>query len=196
MNPRHYIVSVLEMMQREFNLYFMVTPRDFDILYRWFEKRIPLTLIRDCVADVTERRQKQGRAIEGVGTLAHTVRTAFSHHQEKSVGAHSEKITAHEPGLKRAEFFSEPPSEIKEIVLLFQEGLQKSPPRREAVLAFHQAVLEKFAGDEELERRSTVFFNHLAPALRSDELLSRYRLNLLISRLGLPDFESELEEAS
>jgi hypothetical protein len=157
MNPRHYIVSVIELLQREFNLYFVVSPRDFDILYRWFEKRIPLDLIRGCVTDVQERRARQGKTLDRVGDLAYAVRKAFGQHQDRSVGAHGTFVPALDVGAQRAAFFDHPPPDIETLVSRFSEGLMPQPPLREAVLEFHRELLLQFEHDEELERRSTLF---------------------------------------
>ncbi len=189
MNAHRYIFSVIQLLQRDFNQYTIVTPGEFDVLYRWWEKGIPLKIIRDCVADVLMKRGKQGRSQTKIRDYVHTVRKTFVRYQEQNVGGHGRLEQTPAPQQIWSEFLNGPPDEIADLVEQFLVGLSEKGWETERIDSFYRELMERYADDEELERKTTVFLQHLAPALRTEDLLKRYRLNLLISRFRIPDLE-------
>lgn len=191
-----YMVSLIDLLQRKFALYSIITPGEFDVLYRWWEKGIPLTVVEQAADEVVTRRKKQGKEPPKITHFAHTVRKLFAQHQEKIVGAHNLTEDPSAGAKARNHFLSNPPVEIADLVREHLHADSQDSLNCEQIVCFQQALLDRFQDDEELARRCEVFSRYLAPALRSDELLNRYRLNLLLNRLAIPDLESEGEEAS
>ena len=186
MNAQRYIVSVIHMLQQEFGLYSLVTPGDFDVLYRWWEKGVPLKILRDCTTEVVHKRQKQGKEKPGIRNLVHGVRKAHARSMEQSIGKQGQMAPPISLVDRQRDFFARPPEEIADLV----SSLAAGSLEKEGVDAFYTALLKRFEGDEELQRRCEIFSAHLAPALRSEALLNRYRINLLIGRFAIPDLES------
>jgi len=188
MNAHGYVIAVIQLLQREFNLYSVITPKEFDVLYRWWEKGIPLNIIQESVANVMMRRQKAGKELTGIQNFVHTVRKIFSSHQEKTIGKDGRTENELSGEKVRNDFLNNPPADIADLVEKCFSGAEGTPGKEQIEL-FFQAMTDRFAEDEELRRRTVLFAQHLAPALRTETLLSRYRLNLLISRYNIPDMD-------
>ncbi len=186
-----YIVSVIQMLQRKHNLYSIVTPGEFDILYRWWEKRVPLSLIDDCTAAARSKRERQGKKAPEIKDLAHPVRRSFTRYRENTIGCLGRTENSAPPENTAEKFLNNPPTEIADLVGGILAPVSGFPLPEEVVTAFQKALLERYSDDEELERRTRSFSSHLAPSLQSESLLERYRINLLISRFGIPDLEGE-----
>lgn len=196
MKAHGYIVSVIQLLQSGHRIYSIVTPGEFDILYRWWEKRIPLSLIDECTAQVVSRRLTQGKAAPRIKDLAHAVRRGYTQYRERAIGSQGKTDYPVVPASAAEEFIRNPPPEIADLVAAILAPAPRFPVPGDVAAAFQQALLERFAGDEELERRTLNFSSHLAPALRSASLMERYRVNLLVSRFRIPDLEGEEGESS
>ncbi len=50
-----YIIRIIQFLDLHHGIRFFISSKDFDILYRWWEKRIPAAVIRESLDRVVER---------------------------------------------------------------------------------------------------------------------------------------------
>jgi hypothetical protein len=175
-----YIVSIISYLDFQFGIRFFISPRDFDLLLRWWEKRIPLEVIREALANVVERRKNKNRAITGFANFNYEVKKRFKSFLELTVG---EGDRVEEPGVSQdpvQRFFENFPPQLEPLrPLIEKRSLQE----------LDDALLELFANDDELAVKARIFLDSLAPPLRSPKIERKYRLNYLKGKFKIPDFE-------
>ena len=54
-----YIIKVIQYLDRQFAIRFFISSKDFDVLYRWWEKRIPFAVVSEALRRVVERRSAE-----------------------------------------------------------------------------------------------------------------------------------------
>lgn len=181
----NYIVRVIQYLDRRHSLRFFINSRDFDVLYRWWEKRIPEAVVRESIDKVVERGRRSARPLKGFSSFRAEVRKGFASFLALAVGGPP-------PG----------PAEERDAARLFLAGLppELEPLRGDFAAHFQrqqagdspdtgpleEKLLSRFAGDGELDAKAAWFLGHLAPPLRRPEIERRYRLNYLMGRFNIP----------
>lgn len=185
-----YIIHIIWYLDFQFGIRFFITPRDFDLLHRWWEKRIPLELIRESLAVVVARRRAKSQSISGFANFNYEVKKKFKGFLELTVG---EGDRAEATGVARDPvelFFQQFPPELESLRPRFQALRQQKADGVE--LSLEEAddqLLELFVEDEELAMKARVFLSSLAPPLRNRKIERKYRLNFLKRKFKIPDFE-------
>ncbi len=185
-----YIVKIISYLDFQFGIRFFITPRDFDLLFRWWEKRIPLEVIRESLTNVVERRRARSQPIKGFANFNYEVKKNFKGFLELTVGE-GDRVEADVAAKNPLDcFFESFPAELEPLRPLF---LQKKEPveKREDIDGddLDEALLELFSRDDELGMKARLFLNSLAPPLRNKKIEKKYRLNYLKRKFRIPDFE-------
>ncbi|MCP5048002.1 MAG: hypothetical protein GY940_12570 [bacterium] len=195
-----YIVTIIQYLELNHGIAFFITPRDFDCLYNWWEKRIPDRVIRESITAVVKRWQKKNKAISGFSNFKYEVRKNFTAFLQLSLGSES---TGTEPGensdggedgdqrfVEIDAFFNRFPEPLQPLRKEFEElySCLKNNDRVETA-GLHGKLTEMFARDTELNLKTAIFLKNLAPQLRKPGIEERYRLNWLINKFHIPDFE-------
>jgi hypothetical protein len=193
-----YIVRIVQYVERGYGIRFFITSRDFDVLYRWWEKRIPLDIVKESLGTVVARRRGKGQKILGYRHFNYEVKKNYRRFLELNVGEEG-RIEERENNGEVARFFQNFPPQLAALREDFDKLLRKLENRQNPDMSsIHEALLELLSGDNELNVRTRVFLQNLAPELRTPEIEKRYRLNYLLHKFHIPDFESfsEVEDGA
>jgi len=183
-----YIIRVIQYLDRRHGIRFFIGSRDFDVLYRWWEKRIPAAVLHESLDRVVERRRRLQRPLQRFSAFSYEVRRqhlAFlsldiGRQRQESADAHADTrdfLEAFPPALEfmRSDFEAH-----------FQHRL-----RGETAPAgpLQERLLGHFNDDGELNAKTAWFLKNIDPRLRRPEIERTYRLNYLIGRYGIPPLE-------
>ena len=184
-----YIIKTVQYLQNTHGIIFFITTKDFDIIYRWWEKRIPVEIIKKSISNVVKRWQGKKKKVYSFSNFSYEVKKDFNSFLEMNVGERSEEKMENEKDVIEA-FIQNYPQELSEIKGDFKEIFQKikkhkpfKPDR------FYEKLLSIFEEDQELNLRTEIFFRGLSTELKKPELEKRYRLNYLLNKFKIPDFD-------
>jgi len=181
-----YVIRAIQHLDMAHGIHFFIGSRDFDVLYRWWEKRIPLSIIRSAIDRVVERRRRRGKPIATFGHFSYEVRKSYQAFLNLRIGE-AALLPLRPPADARSEFLAHLPEALEglreEFARLQRERLSGKAADPESMFA---ALLRQFQGDEELRRKSEFFLNQLAPEWRKPEMERRFRMNFLIHRFHIP----------
>jgi hypothetical protein len=190
---------VIQYLDHTFNIRFFITTRDFDVLYRWWEKRIPMHLIKESITNVVERWARKNKKITGFSNFYYEVKKNFQVFLQMNVGGEDREAGPEEAsgtegaGGEFAEietFFENYPDALTSLKKEFETIFQKIKNKEDVEPGpVHQKLVELFKDNEELNMKVAVFTRSLATELRKPAIENRYRLNYLLNKYRIPDFE-------
>lgn len=183
-----YVIRLIQHLEDRHGIRFFIGSRDFDVLYRWWEKGIPEPLVRDAIDRVVERGRRRGKPPARFAAFAYEVRKAHRSFLELGVGSpRPEPENAH-AALDR--FLAALPAELEFLRGDFARLLAARRQERPLDAApLEEKLLERFGGDEQLNAKTAWFLGNLVPELRRPEIERRYRVNCLWARFGIPSLE-------
>jgi len=180
-----YIIRVIQYLDRRHGLRFFIGSRDFDVLYRWWEKRIPEAIIRESLDRVVERGRRRSRMPRSLSSFSAEVRRGYDSFLALNVGGARPEPEDEHAGMKA--FLAALPPELEfmrdDFKALFVKLQRGETPEADP---FEEKLLARFAADSELNAKTAWFLNNLAPPLRRPEIARRYRLNFLSGRFAIP----------
>jgi hypothetical protein len=192
---RDYVIKVIQYLENSFGITFFINTRDFDVLYRWYEKRIPIHIVKESISNVVERWTRKNKKIYSFSNFYYEVKKNFNVFLQLSVGREtggeaSEPETEANRYAEIENFFENYPDDLitlkEEFERIFQQLKNKENVEPDPV---YKKLVELFDEDEVLNVKVTVFTRSLASELRSPEIKNRYRLNYLLNKYNIPDFE-------
>lgn len=195
-----FIIMVIQYLENSFKIHFFITPKDFDVLYRWYEKRIPLRVIEESIAAVVERWSQKNKKISSFSNFYYQVKKDFETFLQLNVGAESKTTRANSLaadsesgngyGYEYAaweNFFKNFPNDLAALKEDFERIFQLLKNKEEVEAApVYEKLVDLFKEDETLKLKVAIFMRHLAPELRKPEIENRYRLNYLRSKYNIP----------
>ncbi len=183
-----YIVRVIQYLDARHHIRFFITSKDFDVLYRWWEKGIPPAVIREAIDRVVERGRRRQRPPARFSAFAYEVRKGYQSFLSLEAGAGRPEPL--DPFAAVDRFLAHLPPEL-EFVSAELASLFAAQRRGEAgaAAALEEKLLERFRDDGELNAKTGWFLRNLAPALRRPEIERRYRLNYLWGKFGIPPLD-------
>jgi hypothetical protein len=180
-----YIIRAIQYLDMRHHIRFFITSKDFDVLYRWWEKNIPEALLHESLDRVVERCRRRQRPPGGFSAFSYEVRKNFLSFLQLGVGGRRQENA--DPHADLAQFLTHLPPGLEfardDIALLFEKrrlGEAADPGLLE------EKLLDRFRDDDELNAKAAWFLNNLAPALRRPDIERRYRLNYLWGKFGIP----------
>ena len=191
---KDFIIRVIQYLQNKYGIIFFITSKDFDVLYHWWEKRIPLRIVTESMTTVVERWREKNKEIRGFSNFRYEVKKKFNAFLQLNVGSESDEESTSSPKEKTQadeieNFFNHYPRELIELRQDFEkieaQRKNKEPVDLTGVFA---KLLDVFKEDQELEVKTGIFLKNLSPVLRKPEIEQRYRLNYLINKFNIPDF--------
>jgi hypothetical protein len=191
-----FVIKVIQYLEYTFGIRFFITPKDFDVVYRWYEKRIPIHIVKESIATAVERRIQENKKISSFSNFYYQVKKNFETFLQLSLGAESETPQAdsnveENPYEEIENFFKNYPEDLIPLKQDFETLFRQIKNRADIDPApVYKKLADLFAGDEELSLKVAVFSRSLAPGLRKPEIKDRYRINYLINKYHIPDFET------
>lgn len=192
-NGYDFVTRTILFLENTYGVHFFITPKDFDVLYRWHEKRIPFPIVRESIANVVERWKEKNKTIYSFSNFSYEVKKNFNTFLKLNVGA-SVDVTRDKPETDEYEeaqhFFDSFPPDLASLKQDFENIFRQAKNKEEIEPApVYRKLVELFKDDEELKIKVTVFSRSLAPELQKPEIENRYRLNYLLNKYRVPDFE-------
>lgn len=180
-----YIIRVILYLERRHGIRFFIGSRDFDVLYRWWEKGVPDAVIRDSIDRVVERSRRRSQPLERFSAFSYEVRKNHQSFLALDIGrtrpepadAHAGQATFLEKLPPALEFLRD---DLAELFRKLKLGEAPDPGLLE------EKLLDRFRDDAELLAKTAWFLKNLAPPLRRPEIERRYRLNYLWGKYGIP----------
>jgi hypothetical protein len=192
---RDFVIKVIQYLENSFDITFFITTKDFDVLYRWYEKRIPIHIVKESISNVVERWNQKNKKIYSFSNFYYEVKKNFNVFLQLSVGRETEG-EASEPEIaanRYAEienFFKNYPDDLITLKEDFERIFQQLKNKENVELdPVYKKLVGLFEEDEALNLKVAVFMRSLAPELRKPEIKNRYRLNYLLNKYNIPDFE-------
>ena len=124
MEDYNYIIKTVQYLQNTHGIIFFITTKDFDIIFRWWEKRIPVEIIKKSISNVVERWKAKKKNIYSFLNFSYEVRKNFKVFLEMSVGEEIKEKSANEYE-DIENFFKNYPEELIEIKGDFEKIYQK-----------------------------------------------------------------------
>jgi len=194
---KDFVIEIIQYLQNKYEIIFFITPKDFDVLYRWWEKRIPLRIVKESITNVVERWQEKGKNITGFANFRYEVKKVFQAFIQLSVGSEKSEKESQTPGEKDPwaginHFFNNYPLQLNSLKEEFHDIYQKIKENKSVdveLTYIHETLVNLFKDDKELNLKVRIFLDNLSPVLRKPEIEQRYRLNYLINKFKVPDFE-------
>lgn len=183
-----YIIRIIQYLDQHHGIRFFISSKDFDILYRWWGKRIPAAVIRESLDRVVERSRSRPKPLVHFSVFANEVRKNYQSFLDLNIGR--ERIESADEHDDIRKFLSRFPPALEfmrgdfEILFsrLLQGGKVEAGPLQEKLLAH-------FKDDGELTAKSAWFLQNLSPHLRRPEIERKYRLNYLSGKFAIPAFD-------
>ncbi len=197
MEDKDFVIEIIQYLQNNHGIIFFINTKDFDVLYHWWEKRIPLRIVKESITNVVERWKEKGKNITGFANFRYEVKKVFQAFLQLSVGSErsdNETQTAGEedPFAEISHFFSNYPDPLTPLEEEFHDIYQKIKNHESVdveLSRIQETLVNLFKDDNELNLKARIFLDNLSPVLRKPEIERRYRLNYLINKFNIPDFE-------
>ena len=181
-----YVIRVIQFLDERYGIRFFISTRDFDVLYHWWEKRIPIDIVEHSLAAVVDRFRKRGKPLRQMESFAYEVRKSYRGFLTMET-SQSRRLDESEPLALFRRFLEDFPEEIGILKPDFEKWLRQSAAGKPFDPdPLHEKLLALFRGDEELNSKVRFFIRNLAPELRKPEIERKYRLNYLLNRFRVP----------
>ena len=194
---KDFVIEIIQYLQNKYEIIFFITPRDFDVLYNWWEKRIPPRIVKESILNVVDRWKERGKVIDSFANFSYEVRKNFKAFLQLSVGSEKSEDETQSPEEKDPfaeinHFFNNYPLQLTSLKDAFHYIFQKTKNNEsidDELTRIHETLVNLFKDDNELNLKVSIFLDNLSPALRKPEIEQRYRLNYLINKFNIPDFD-------
>ena len=194
---KDFVIEIIQYLQNKYDIIFFITPRDFDVLYNWWEKRIPLRIIKESIINVVDRWKEKGKGINSFANFSYEVKKNFKAFLQLSLGSEKSEDETQTPEEKDPfaeinHFFNNYPLQLTPLKEEFHNIYQKIKKNESVDVELtrtHETLVNLFKDDNELNLKVRIFLDNLSPVLRKPEIEQRYRLNYLINKFNIPDFD-------
>jgi hypothetical protein len=192
---KDFVIEIIQYLQNKYEIIFFITPRDFDMLYNWWQKRIPLRIVKESIINVVDRWKEKGKVINSFANFSYEVKKNFKAFLQLSLGSEKSEDETQSPEEKDPfaeinHFFNNYPLQLASMKDAFQDIYQKIKNNESVdheLTRIHETLVNLFKDDNELNLKVRIFLDNLSPALRKPEIEQRYRLNYLINKFKVPD---------
>jgi hypothetical protein len=194
---KDFVIEIIQYLQNKYEIIFFITPRDFDVLYNWWEKRIPLRIVKESIINVVDRWKGKGKDINSFANFSYEVKKNFKAFLQLSVGSEKSENETQTPEEKDPfaeinHFFNNYPDQLTPLKEEFHNIYRKIKNNESVDIELtrtHETLVNLFKDDNELNLKVRIFLDNLSPMLRKPEIEQRYRLNYLLNKYNIPDFE-------
>lgn len=180
-----YIIRVIQYLDLRHGIHFFINSRDFDILYHWWEKRIPEPLLRAALDRVVERRRRQGKPLESFSAFSNEVRRDYRSFLSLDIGRERSEPAEEFADIKK--FLAQFPPQLdfvkEDFARLLAQVMRGETPDFSPL---QEKLLAHFLADGELNAKTAWFLKNIAPSMCRPEIERKYRLNYLAGRFAIP----------
>jgi len=178
-----FVVKIIQYLEQSCGIVFFITTKDFDILYNWWEKSIPVKIIKESLLNVVERWKKRNKKIVSFSNFSYEVKKNFNTYMQFHVGTENQASSAQITPMQEVEkYLKQLPAPMQfvkqELELIFQKIKEKKPVDLDS---FYEKLNNQFKDNNELNLKVKVFKRSLSPELQTPEIEQRYRLNYIIN---------------
>ena len=183
-----YIIRIIQYLDQRHGIHFFIGSRDFDILYRWWEKRIPEPVIRAALDRVVERHRLQGKPLSRFSVFSSEVRRDFRSYLSLDIGRPRSEPADEHAGIKK--FLAQFPPALEfmkgDFAAFFARVMRGEAPD---AAPLQEKLLAGFQDDGELNAKAAWFLKNISPPMRRPEIERKYRLNYLSGRFAIPPLD-------
>ena len=184
-----FIIKIIQFLESKFGISFFITTMDFDVLYLWWEKRIPFKIIEESISNVINRWNLRKRKIYSFSNFSYEVRKNYKGFLELNVSVERNEDKKEEYD-KIEKFFNNYPEELIRLKKEFEDIHEKFKNKGNIDIDnIKEKLLNLFKHNKELDLRTEIFLKNLSPELRKPEIEKRYRINYLLNKFKIPDFD-------
>jgi hypothetical protein len=186
-----FVVKIIQYLEQSCGVVFFITSRDFDILYNWWEKGIPVKVVKESLASVVERWKKKNKKIVSFSNFNYEVKKNLKTYLQFHVGIANGESKAKKNQLEELEaFLKNLPTPLlfleQDLKIIFERMKEKKPVDLDT---FYEKLVNRFNDDDDLSVKVKIFRRSLSPELHKPEIEKRYRLNYLLNRFNIPDLQ-------
>ncbi len=178
-----YLINIMNYVNLYHGLNLKVSNKDFDTMYRWWEKRIPLKVVKKAIDIAIESKKNKIKSFTGFN---YRVRKEFELFLTFSLGDRKEEQTKANTESKIKQFLDNIPDIIRDLKPLFIQYYKDF--NKEIKIKIENTLIERFENDNELNIKTKLFSNNLSKSIINDDLIKRFRVNYLINKLSIPEF--------
>ncbi|UCH98145.1 MAG: hypothetical protein JSV88_15190, partial [Candidatus Aminicenantes bacterium] len=84
---KDFVIKIIQYLQNKYGIIFFITTKDFDTLYRWWEKRIPIRIVKEAVTNIVERWTEKKKKIYSFSNFNYEVKKIFKAFLQLDVGS-------------------------------------------------------------------------------------------------------------
>jgi hypothetical protein len=182
----------------KYRIEFFVTPADFDVLFRWSEKAIPLKIIKESIDQVVKRWQKKKKKIYSFLNFTYEVKKRAAFSIDLELGKHLREKTEGEPEVRDNpdEFqnflnkLTPTLSGLRSEIELIDTKNKKKALTDADIEEFNTKLLIHFKDDREMQLKAERFMKNLPDQFRNEEMKRKWEINYLLNRFKIPLIES------
>jgi len=191
LNDYDFIIKIIQYLQNKMGIVFFITTKDFDVLYNWWEKRIPIEVIMQSILNVIKRWKKKDKTIYSFSNFTYEVRKNHHVFLQMNVGAENDESVEEEDAVdKFKSYIHNIPLALEPLKDDFVDILLKiKRSDKIQLLPFYDKLINLFKDDDELNSKVRIFSKSLPEHLQKPEIAAKYRLNYIINKFNIPDIE-------
>ncbi len=188
-DDQDYIFRIIDYLFEKYGISFFITSKDFDVLYNWWEKKIPEGLIRNSIDSVYKKRIAKGRKIDSFMNFSYEVKKNLVAKFDVNVNYESSGIENRNKD-KSKMFYENFPVGLKKLENKFKLLRDAPEPKRAILLEdIYEKLIIMYLNDEEMNIKTEIFMSNLPDAMKKPEILKKFRINFLCRRFNIPDFD-------
>ena len=88
LDAQEYIFKVISHLNIFYSISFFINPIDYDALYSWYDKKIPLEIIYLSLDNVIKRRRKANKPLESITTFNYEIKKNYKGYLDRKAGSH------------------------------------------------------------------------------------------------------------
>lgn len=188
-DDHEYIFRIIDYLFENHGMNFFITSKDFDILYNWWEKKIPEDLIRKSIDKIHKKRESKGKKIDSFMNFSYEVKKNLAHKFDLNINQENVTII-NDPKELSKRFYENFPEGLKEFEKKFRILKDVSEEKRGMLLEdIYDMLIKKYHNDEEMNIKTEIFMSNLPAAMRKPEIVRKFQVNYLNRRFNIPDLE-------
>lgn len=192
-----YIISIIHYLNSKYAIDFFISPKDFDLLMRWSEKKIPLNIIKKSIDRVVTRWLKKNKPVSSFVNFSYEVNKQYSLSADLDLGKHLkdrnqpvDRTLSECDELER--FVEDIPAGLKGIaqdLLTIHRSIKENVLTTEQIECFYSKLTEEFKDDFDLNLKTKKFLNNLTEQFRNEQMKKQFQINYLLNRFNIPFLE-------